>query len=562
MSQVDVVLFVKGKGSDAASYRPRRDESQWWNRRDALVRCVAAYLLGPRGPSCVKKSMVLIFDEDWARICLEPMDGQVHLKFIPTEKNVISLLKKVAEAVPGTPVQEQGIQATMILSKNAVIDDLHSKLDSKRSILEHLQKICSIEFLREHSLNSSAAAILKKTNKQKLIGLWKTWMQQTSTNPESDMKISLMPILQDVLYSKGTTTKTVAAILHESGNNELPVWNKDPSFLPGSRAILFLGAVRDMQQVENECLASVCRQNTIPLVKIRLSRVPEFTSKILSIVAFHCAHGFLWPALEDLLAQNNRKRVHGSNLVIDHTSRHLDVVCMVPIKPEEIVTDLEARTRLLWSLVRCSVVTLWRSKIHADASVSPLVNRLHLLFKDGRYLTIQQDELISQLAEQHQAAPCEFQILSALRKRVAVVMNSSMSSIQWNKVAESLVKLIKKGSPPPFRVISTVSSVATNFLEDFYCNDPDGCTSRGSYILLIALESSSDLSKSFEDAFLATWTEKEPDVMILKGYFAEACLDAPASSITIMQHIAYQGRLASTFEKFHLHSDRNFKRKL
>eukprot|EP00977_Amphora_coffeiformis_P000988 scaffold212_cov173-Amphora_coffeaeformis.AAC.14 len=559
MSRVDVFLFVKGKGSDAASYRPRRDESQWWNRRDALVRCIAAYLGGP-GTNCVKKSLGLIFEEDWARICLELLDGPNVLNFTPTEKNVISLLKRVAEAVPGTPVQDHGIQATMILSTNAAMNDLPSSLDSKRSILEHVQQKCSIEFLREHGLNSSEAAILKKTNKQKLVGLWKTWVKQTSTHNESDLKGSLLPILRDALYAK-ETTKTVAAVLHESGNNELPVWNKDPNFLPGSRVVLFLGAVRDMQRAENECLASVCQENTIPLVRIRLSRVPEFTSKILSIVAFHCAHGFLWPALQDLLTQNKRKRAREPNCRTYQAPRHLDVVCIVPIKPEEIVTDLEARTRLMWRLVRCCVVTLWRSKIHADASASPLVNRLHLVFKDANHLTIQQDELVSQLAEQHQAAPCEFQILSALQNRIAEVMQSPRNNIDWSKVAKSLVKSIRKGSPAPFRVISTRPSETTNFVQDFYTSDIDEDTSSGSYILLQTLEPSSDVSKSFEDVFLSSFSKKEPNVMVAKGCFADACVDAPAASITMMQHVAYQGRLVSTFEKSLAHSDRKGKRK-
>ena len=163
MSQVQVVLFVKGKGSDASSFRPQRDESQWWNRRDALVRCVTAFLFGP-GSKKVKKSLVLLFDEDWSRIQLELVDGsngghQSSQEFVPMEKNVIGILKMAAEASPGTTVSSQGLQATLFRSENMKVSDLPSNLDSKRSILVYLQKNCSIEFLRAHGLNSSTAAI-------------------------------------------------------------------------------------------------------------------------------------------------------------------------------------------------------------------------------------------------------------------------------------------------------------------------------------------------------------------------------------------------------------------
>ena len=46
-----VVLLCKGRGADKASYRPHSsDESQWWGRRDALVRCAASFLFGPDDP--------------------------------------------------------------------------------------------------------------------------------------------------------------------------------------------------------------------------------------------------------------------------------------------------------------------------------------------------------------------------------------------------------------------------------------------------------------------------------------------------------------------------------
>jgi hypothetical protein len=41
-----------------------------------------------------------------------------------------------------------------------------------------------------------------------------------------------------------------------------------------------------------------------------------------------------------------------------------------------------------------------------------------LVFCDGTVLRLRQDEITKALAEQHQAAPCEYQILGAIEKQL------------------------------------------------------------------------------------------------------------------------------------------------
>ena len=67
MVDLTICLLCSGKGAEAQSYRPNLDESQWWGRRDALVRCVAASLYGPRNTKQKRPDRVelcLLFDED------------------------------------------------------------------------------------------------------------------------------------------------------------------------------------------------------------------------------------------------------------------------------------------------------------------------------------------------------------------------------------------------------------------------------------------------------------------------------------------------------------------
>ena len=216
------------------------------------------------------------------------------------------------------------------------------------------------------------------------------------------------------------------------------------------------------------------------------------------------------------------------------------------IGSEGLVTELEARTRILWSLVRCSVVTLWRSKVHAGGAECPVVNRLHLVFQDGLCVSLQQDDLVAEMAEQHQAAPCEYQILAALRQRVLNSMEDSGKSVKLTKAAKSLAKKIRKESPSPVRIISLHSWGTNKFSTNFYAST--GMEERpGAYVLFQSLGPLVGGAEGFYAAFLSSFAKKVSSVRPVEGLFCHACADSEAASITMMQHIAYQGRLNSTF---------------
>jgi hypothetical protein len=206
-----VVLLCKGRGGDKASYRPNSDESQWWGRRDALVRCITSLLFGPddeevrrnrNGSDRNAREVVLLFDEDLARLHLArtdcDRDGESRYSSrncshdlndvtatAPTEQTILHLLKRAAQQVR-QPVRANGLQCTMFLdpadanmvaacspssssesvkyqSGNNAEPPQHSNLpagmDTKRQVLEYLQKECSISFLRSQALNSSSEVI-------------------------------------------------------------------------------------------------------------------------------------------------------------------------------------------------------------------------------------------------------------------------------------------------------------------------------------------------------------------------------------------------------------------
>lgn len=105
-----VVLLCKGRGADASSYRPNRDESQWWSRRDALVRCASSFLFGPQGTG--RKELIFLFDDDMARMDMT-VDPE-NCFAVPTEQSILSSWTKSAQKLNET-VQMDGMICRVIM---------------------------------------------------------------------------------------------------------------------------------------------------------------------------------------------------------------------------------------------------------------------------------------------------------------------------------------------------------------------------------------------------------------------------------------------------------------
>jgi Basic tilted helix bundle domain len=294
---------------------------------------------------------VILFDGDWSRMQMtytasrpsSVNDADVAC-FIPTEQNVVGLWKQAAKSASAV-VSIGGLSCQLILppigpsSSSSTASTLPSGMDSKRDILEHLQKTCSMDFLRSHGLNSSTDVILRKHNKKTILEAWQKWtklfqeQQQKKQESTAGSTINskntgnrhapiLKSILREILYQQepsphqycqndGASSSpssrqpllVVAGTLHESHDAELPCWDEDCNMSSSSSSAslqhqqpmhvcLFLGAVRDMHPYEYDCLHQVVQQQqqqqqqhsssstairTAPVVCIRLGPVAEFT---------------------------------------------------------------------------------------------------------------------------------------------------------------------------------------------------------------------------------------------------------------------------------------------
>jgi hypothetical protein len=564
MTFLRAVLFAKGTGADASSYQPNRDESQWWNRRDALVRCVAAFLFGP-GEA---KELVLLFEEDWSRM---HMTYEAHRPTVPTEQTIVGLWKKAAQQKHS--VHEKGLLCRLYKqnTKHTAGAAIPMSLESKRDVLVHLQATCSIEFLREKGLNSSSQVLLRKFNKQTLIEISKDWNSRYASVSQPTLEETLRPILKDLLQPISSNIQTViAATLHESSHQELPCWKNQcqttaTDSSDKTQVCIFLGAVRDMTTEENKCLQQTCQALAIPQVAVRLGPVPEFTSKILSVVAYHHAHKRLWPALQTLLNSNNNPRpppkrpIHAISNTMTLSNTHLHFVSIVPTPSTAVTTDLSSRNRSLWCLVRTVVACLWRSRLAGTHEEGHLRNTLTLWFTDNTYLTLPQNELVTVLAEKHQAAPTEFQILQAIQDQLVKARTGD---------ADTMVNFILSASTPRFLLdinTSTKSLCLVNVFYQFSHDDNavhDDCG--GTAIVLLAMQSADDNGREAKALFhKAAQIKKIP---VLECSFRETEFqDVEASTITMVQHFCYQGFFFPAVQQhlnaFSFHHEKKSKKK-
>ena len=341
---------------------------------------------------------------------------------------------------------------------NPVLKKLPSIMpSSKRDALVMLQATCPMEYLRRHHLNVALDLALRKINKSKLQSAWEGYTKfctetqlltiKTTSKQANNATIDISCdndkydkiertfrcILSeakpnDHLRSGKLQKKIIAACLHESCDAELPCWGWDRRSRNEhvGHIFLFLGAVRDMTISENKALSIACKSIGCPLVPCRLGPVPEFTSKIVSVAAFHHSKGVLGYGLSELWRRSARqdtkltikRRKIDTDLSNGRPCRTIHSIVIVPMISASLSVDPSKRNRIHWCMVRMVVCALWRSKLtskpDSNGHIIPLNNLLTFLFLDGMTITLKQKDFTKAMAENHKAAPSELQILEQL----------------------------------------------------------------------------------------------------------------------------------------------------
>lgn len=531
MSLARIVLMVSGRGGDVSSYQPERDATQWWNRRDALVRCVAASLYSvdvtnTAAAAAANVELVLVFDQDWSRFAMTVNTTSL---LLPTERNILSLWKQAVQ-LPNSDIASEGLSVCFVPSSLST----SKEFQSKRELLQHLQSTCSIEFLRQHHLNKSPTLILRQVNQRKLQDIWNQWQQDQGISNDAHGFDSILPQLLPV------SSHVVACQLHESSAHELPYWNASSNSNGNDKTlllVLFLGAVRDMSRSQQQSLRTYCQGESIPLVQFRLGPVPEFTSKILAVVAHHHSRERLTPAIQQLAARaasNNKKRVREGNATESLPSTTFHTVCIVPLKCDQVTQDLDQRNDVLWNLVRCTVASLWRSKMVGQHAEGHVENRLTLGLKDA-VITLDASH-VTALAEQHQAAPSEYQILNWLKQNLLTAKDHGWDTFvdQLKPRRTAALYMDARSKADLFQTLSNTDPTRT------YAAVARGSTSR-SLLCLVSLGGNLDACPTMAKLIATLHRAKIPTLAIHP--LATKARDRVAATISILQHFAYQQTL-------------------
>ncbi len=560
--------MCKGRGAEASSYRPNRDETQFTNRRDALVRCVAALLFGPTAPAEQERELILIHEEDFSRI-----EMKLENNIVPSEHNIVSQWKEAAgRANNNMDDDRKNSTCRIVLDSSVDNNTMPNNMDNKRQVLEYLQTHCSIEFLRKHRLNSNANVVLRKTNKNQLMKVYREWNAENTTETRSNKQERLASIFTEILKPQNSDVDSVVAgILHESSKAELPCFDVTPTKTSNLQVCLFLGAVRDMYMWENSVLQTCCSQQQVPLVHVRLGPVCEFTSKILSVVACHHAHNRLGPAmLQSCQKQQNNKNIQDAvNTQSRVGTRKLHVVCFVSSSSAALSSDLQLRSRQLWALVRVVVCTLWRSRLASNISTnSPLENELTIVFADGILLTFDQQELVSSLAEQHQAAPCEHQIIQALVKKRDFQLNQLRNRLDTSRAEALIDKSFQlQDSEVPTFALDVLEAGDDSLMNSLYSYEQGNKTSTkgGQLLLLLRIRNEMGGVTRHDDKNVEVFKaacENRGIPVLVESLIANntEIQDYEAATITMLQHFIYQDRLFPVLDRLYSKQEKKRRR--
>jgi hypothetical protein len=165
-------------------------------------------------------------------------------------------------------------------------------------------------------------------------------------------------------------------------------------------------------------------------------------------------------------------------------------------------------------------------------------NSLHLLFNDGVLVSLQETDFVTRLAEQHRAAPSEFQILQALKDFIQenilfIGDNSRKRTIQ--KVLERIAEI---SDVPLMATITALDHKSKLLTETFYSSTAFSTFEHG-VILFNPIETTSNTKNTKTVETILSLSKKKR--MKATG-FSQNSQDV-AAGIICLQHFCYQNRL-------------------
>lgn len=414
------------------SFRPSSDETQWWARRDSLVRIDFAHNFSIKSninadslDSVQTIPSFLLFNDSSrglkedvnsygpALVALSQKVDDTSLGYFPSERSLINLLKNSSSRLSNfmQGIDRQGGNRSASFERSAAnvkTNSLRSDI-SKKELIQSIQSTWPFEVLRQHSMAGSVDLIAKKRN---LADLHQVWQTLSSDNQQS-IKTSNNPLtalferafVQLKSGTAGTERKVTILLLHEDYPHELQIFglSTDSAALshlssdPKHIILCIMGAVRDMTEDEVTSLFSAAKTHHIATVTANLGRTAEFTSKIVMALHAHNTSGRLLYAVETLHRlqhvdneqqvstakltsirpdqstwdghrSSKRQRPSSPPIIVEERSRDVIVVVAKVSLRPEDITSDLQHRPRLLGLIQLVVYTLWKSRMVSDTA--------------------------------------------------------------------------------------------------------------------------------------------------------------------------------------------------
>jgi hypothetical protein len=195
---------------------------------------------------------------------------------------------------------------------------------------------------------------------------------------------------------------------------------------------------------------------------------------------------------------------------------------------------------------------------------NPLLhNQLTIVFLDGVVISLEHKELVTSLAEQHQAAPCEYQILQALCKRRDAMIKLQLDKLDESRADAAVHECFQSAEPSLPSITLDLESGDESLMTSLYSSDRVETNTKGGQLMLLLkiCDNGETTQKNEYVNLFKEACEKQGIPVLRESLIDQTVQDREAATVTMLQHFMYQDRLFPVLERIHFKQQTKGRRK-
>jgi hypothetical protein len=159
---------------------------------------------------------------------------------------------------------------------------------------------------------------------------------------------------------------------------------------------------------------------------------------------------------------------------------------------------------------------------------------------------LEESEFVSKLANNHQAAPCEYQILAALKEKINAEPRGE-AALGMKKIASRVLKgIVGASREQPSFILGIDSQASRDDPHQFYSEVESSSSQSRNIVVLLDVgkqvtqrdENPRKIYRAFVNA-----AEKVNTPFLKQSFVSKDCQDYEAASIIALQHLCCQNRM-------------------